>query len=117
MSSFFYAKIIKKLDKEGKNLWDLAESLVWNSRKKLIGIFKEYLPNHRDLIPVLEAITSCRGWIKSTRESIEVRLESLDIPRFKAAQIQLCRALNEKNIRLNNRKRLLYDVRPKPEEV
>jgi transposase len=107
----------KVLETEGKNLWDLAQSLVWNSRKKLIGIFKEFLPNPRDVIPVLEAITSCRGWVKSTREAIQVRLEPLDTPRYQAAQIQLCRALNEKQIRLNNGKLLLYDVGPEPKSV
>ncbi len=100
----------KELDTEGKNLWDLSQSLVWNSRKKLIEILRQFLPNSRDLIPVLEAITKCRGWIRSTRESVEVRLEPLETPRFRAAQIQLCRALNEKQIRLQNGKRLLYDV-------
>ena len=107
----------KVLETEGKNLWDLAETLVWNSRKKLIGMFKEFLPNPRDVIPVLEAITSCRGWVKSSREAIEVRLEPLDTPRYQAAQIQLCRALNEKQIRLNNGKLLLYDVGPEPKSV
>jgi hypothetical protein len=29
----------KELDTEGKNLWDLAETLVWNSRKKLVDCF------------------------------------------------------------------------------
>lgn len=107
----------KELDTEGKNLWDLAETLVWNSRKKLIHMFKEFLPNTRDLIPVLEAITNCRGWVRSTREAIEIRLEPLERPGFRAAQIQLCRALNEKNIRLKNGKRLLYDVGLDPESV
>lgn len=107
----------KVLETEGKNLWDLAETLVWNSRKKLIGIFKEFLPNPRDLIPVLEAITSCRGWVKSTREAIHVRLEPLETQRYQAAQIQLCRTLNEKQIRLNNGKLLLYDVGPEPKSV
>jgi hypothetical protein len=104
----------KELDTEGKNLWDMAETLVWNSRKKLIGMFEEFLPNPRDMIPVLEAITGSRGWVRSTKEAVEVRLEPLDIPRFKAAQIQLCRALNEKQIRLQNGKRLLYDVGADP---
>ena len=112
-----HGKTFKELDTEGKNLWDLAESLVWNSRKKLIQILKEYLPNQRDLIPVLEAVTKSRGWIKSTKEVIEVRLEPLETGRFKAAQIQLCRALNEKEIRLSNGKRLLYDVGQEPENV
>ena len=104
----------KVLDTEGKNLWNLAESLFWNSRKKLVQIFKQFLPNERDLRPVLEAITRSRGWIKSTREAIEIRLEPLETPMYKAAQIQLCRYLNEKEIRLQNGKRLLYDVGTDP---
>jgi hypothetical protein len=104
----------KVLSTEGKNFWNLAGSLFWNSRKKLVQIFKEFLPNERDLRPVLEAITESRGWIKSTREVIEIRLEPLETPMYKAAQIQLCRYLNEKGIRLQNGKRLLYDVGPDP---
>lgn len=110
-------KTFKKVSTEGKNLWDVAEALVWNSRKKIMEIFKEYLPNQRDLIPVLEAITNCHGWIRSTPEVMEIRLEPLDTPRFKAAQIQLCRKLNEMNIRLNNGKLLLYDVGHEPDNV
>ena len=104
----------KVLDIEGKNLWDLAQALAWNSRTLLSDMFSNYLPNPRDLLPVLDAITYCRGWVRSTREVVEVRLEPLDIPRFRAAQIQLCRALNEKEIRLRNGKRLLYDVGSAP---
>jgi hypothetical protein len=110
-------KTFRKLSDEGKNLWDLAETLVWNARKKLTEILKEFLPDPRDLLPVLEAITTCRGWIRSTPEAVEVRLEPLETPRFHAAQIQLCKQLNEKLIRLHNGKRLLYDVGPKPRSV
>ena len=80
-------------------------------------MFSNYLPNPRDLLPVLDAITYCHGWVRSTREVIEIRLEPLDTPGFRAAQIQLCRALNEKEIRLRNGKRLLYDVGPTPKNV
>jgi len=107
-------KKFKELNTEGKNLWDLAESLVWNSRKKLIEMLSAFLPDIRDQIPVLEAITKCRGWVRSSSEAIEIRLEPLETPRFKAAQIQLCRTLNEKKIRLLNGKLLLYDVGNKP---
>ena len=104
----------KVLSTEGKNLWNLTEAFVWNSRKKLVQLFRNYLPNERDLIPVLDAITKSRGWIRSTKEVIEIRLEPLDTKRFEAAQIQLCRHFNEKEIRLANGKRLLYDVGPDP---
>lgn len=110
-------KSFRKLSDEGKNLWDLAETLVWNTRKKLAGILQEFLPDPRDRLPVLDAITACRGWIRSSPEAIEVRLEPLETPRFHAAQVQLCKQLNEKVIRLRNGKRLLYDVGPKPRSV
>jgi hypothetical protein len=106
--------IFKVLSTEGKNLWNLTEALVWNSRKKLVQLFRNYLPNERDLIPVLDAITKSRGWIRSTKAVIEIRLEPLETKRFEAAQIQLCRYFNEKEIRLANGKRLLYDVGPDP---
>jgi Homeodomain-like domain len=110
-------KLFKELDTEGKNLWDLTQSLVWNVQKKLIALFKEYLPDNRDLFPVLDAMAKGRGWVRSTSETIEVRFEPLDTPRFKAAQIQLCRALNEKQIRLSNGKLLLYDVAEAPDKM
>ena len=105
------------LSVEGKNLWNVAQTLVWNSRKQLLDILSMYLPNIRDQIPVLEAMTQGRGWVRSTLEVIEVRLEPLETPRFQAAQIQLCRALNDMEIRLSNGKRLLYDVGSEPESV
>lgn len=107
----------KVLSTEGKNLWNLTEALVWNSRKKLVQLFRNYLPNERDLIPVLDAITKSRGWIRSTKEVIEIRLEPLETKRFEAAQIQLCRYFNEKEIRLANGKRLLYDVGSDPTKI
>lgn len=109
-------KHFKVIETEGKNYWNLAEALFWNSRKKLIEIFRGFLPNERDLLPVLDAITQSRGWIKSTKEAMVIRLEPLETPRFNAAQIQLCRYLNEQEIRLENGKRLLYDVGPDPRE-
>jgi len=87
----------KVLSTEGKNLWNLTEALVWNSRKKLV--------------------TKSRGWIRSTKEVIEIRLEPLETKRFEAAQIQLCRYFNENEIRLANGKRLLYDVGPDPTKI
>ena len=107
----------KEIGTEGKNLWDLAQSLVWNSRKKLIELFANFLPNPRDLIPVLEAITRCRGWIKTTPEAVLIRLEPLEVPRFQAAQIQLCQVLNQMGARLSNGKLLLYEVGERPNKM
>jgi hypothetical protein len=104
----------REIEIEGKNYWDLAQGLAWNSRKKLITIFGEFLPNQRDLIPVLDAVTRSRGWIRSTASEVEIVLEPLEIPRFQVAQNQLCQKLNEMGIKLHNGKRLLYAVGHKP---
>lgn len=100
----------KVIETEGKNLWDLAGTIFWNSRKKLVGIFKEYLPNERDLLPVLEAITKCKGKVKSTKNSLIIKLEPLERSRFRHAQEQLCRHLNQMNVKLHNDKTLMFDV-------
>jgi hypothetical protein len=83
---------------------------VWNSRKKLVKESSQFLNDKRDQLPVLEAITKCRGWVKSTSQAIIVKLEPLDTPRSRIARIQLCRAMSEKNIRLNNGKKIIYCV-------
>ncbi len=49
--------------------------------------------------------------------AVEWLADKLLAPRFHAAQVQLCKHLNEKVIRLHNGKRLLYDVGPKPRSV
>jgi len=97
----------KALDTEGRNLWNLAQAIVWNSRKKLLAEFEQILPNPRDLIPVLEAITTGRGWIKSTEREVIIRLEPLEIPRFRATQERLCQVLTDKQARLGNCNKIL----------
>ncbi|GAH73828.1 unnamed protein product [marine sediment metagenome] len=88
-----------------------------NSRKNLARQLFNYLPDQRDLLPVLDATTNSKGWIKSTRELLIVRLEPLETPRFKDAQIQLCRHLNNQKIYLPNGKLLQYDVGDNPYDV
>lgn len=100
----------KVIETEGKNLWNLAESIFWNSRKHLVTIFREYLPNERDLLSVLEAITKGKGKVKSTKDSLIVKLEPLERPQFRHAQEQLCRRLNQMNVKLHNSKTLMFDV-------
>jgi len=103
-------KSYKLIDTEGKNIWDMCETIFWNSRKILIKYIAEYIPNERDTIPVLEAITNCMGYVKSTEVSIVVILEPLETPRFRHAQEQLCRKLNELEARYSNGKLILFDV-------
>ena len=110
-------KKFKVIDNESKNWWNISEMVFWNTRRKLARTLYTYLPDNRDLLPVLDAITSSRGWIKSTKEIIIVRLEPLEIPRFRDAQVQLCRHLNNEGIKLPNGKLLQYDVGVDPYSV
>lgn len=103
-------KKYKVIETEGKRIWDFTEVVFWNTRKKLIAALKEYLPDERDLIPVLEAITKCSGIVKSTKNSIIVKLEPLERPKFRQAQIQFCRKLNEMGAKLDNGKKIFFDV-------
>lgn len=107
----------KAIDNEAKNWWNISEMVFWNTRRKLARLLYTYLPDNRDLLPVLDTITSSRGWIKSTRDTLIVRLEPLEVPRFKDAQIQLCRHLNNQKIKLPNGKLLQYDVGNDPYRV
>jgi transposase len=109
--------LYKTIDTEAKNWWNIAEMLFWNSRKKLSRLLFQYLPNNRDLLPVLDAITHAKGWMKSTKTMIIVRLEPLEIKRYRDAQIQLCRYLNTMKIKLPNGKLLQYDVGHNPYSV
>ncbi len=111
------ASTFKTIDNEAKKWWNISEMIFWNSRKKLSKLLFTYLPDNRDLLPILDAITSSRGWIKNTKNILTVRLEPMEIPRFKDAQIQLCRYLNNQKIKLPNGKLLQYDVANNPFSV
>ncbi len=93
----------KKIEHEGINIWTLCETLFWNSRKELILRFKQFIPDFRDTIPVLEALIKAPGKIKNTQKCILVRIEVHTTPRYKSAQIQLLRYMNNLNIKINGK--------------
>jgi len=109
-SSIEGKKQFKVIETEAKNLWDISEALMWNSRKYLSKLLEEYLPNERNLLPVLDAITSSKGKVKITKDTVIVVLEALERKQFYQAQLQLCRKLNEMKVRFSNQKILFFDV-------
>lgn len=109
-SSIEGKRLFKVIDTEAKNLWDISETIMWNSRKYLSKLLEEYLPNERDLLPVLDAITSSKGKVKMTKDAVIVVLEALERKQFYQAQLQLCRKLNQMNIKFSNQKILFLDV-------
>ncbi|MGH7597632.1 MAG: putative transposase [bacterium] len=107
----------KVIDREGKNLFDLVQAMVWNARRTLTDMLRKHYHDERDVVNLLDHISRSHGWIKSTPDAVHVRLEPLDRPRFRAAQKELCASLNSLQSRLPNGKILKFSVGTAPTSV
>ena len=90
-------KSFKKIDNEGKNLFDFVTASVWNARKEMTDWLLNHYPNEDEYVDLFYAITQCHGWIKSEADRVVVRLEPLQQPSRRKAQEQLCKKLNALN--------------------
>jgi len=97
------AKAYKKVAKEGFNLWSTIEAVFWNTRKTLHNKIYEFLPDDRHALPMLESLISAPGKIRTTKDTITIQLDLQETPRFRTAQIQLMRYMNNMSIRLNGK--------------
>ena len=104
----------KVIDREGKNLFDLVQAMVWNARRTLTDMLRKLYHDERDVVNLLDHISRCHGWIKTTADAVHVRLEALDLPRYRAAQKEFCDSLNHLQARLPNGKLLQFSVGRKP---
>ena len=83
----------KRIDNEGKNLFDFVTTSVWNARKQMVDWLRPHYNRENEIVDLFYAITECQGWIRSTGTEVIVRLEPLQQPKRRAAQTQLCRKL------------------------
>ena len=83
----------KRIDTEGKNLFDFVTSSVWNARKQMIDWLMPAFNNDNEVVDLFYAIANCHGWVKTTDKQVIVRLEPLEQPSRRTAQVQLCRKL------------------------
>ena len=104
----------KRIDNEGKKLFDLATSCVWNSRKEMTDWLRPYWKQENEVVDLFYAITKCHGWVKSTTNEVRVRLEPLEQPSRRSAQEQLCRKLTYLAARLPNGKQMVIEVGESP---
>jgi transposase len=104
----------KVIDCEAKNLFDLVQAMVWNARRTLIDMLRQHYHDERDLVNLLDHISRCHGWIKTTSEAVHVRLEPMDLPRYRAAQEELCKVLTNLAARLPNGKAFIFSVGNEP---
>lgn len=107
-------KSIKRVDDEGKYLFDFVTASVWNARKQMVDWLRPHFDEENELVDLFYAITICHGWIKSTKTVVTVRLEPLQQPRRRLAQEQLCRKLTNLGARTPTGKWLVVEVAEEP---
>ncbi|MCP4369608.1 MAG: hypothetical protein GY797_16080, partial [Deltaproteobacteria bacterium] len=86
-------KSIKKIDNEGKNLFDFVTASVWNARKMMVNSLRSFYSQDYEVVDLFYAIADCHGWIKSTKTEVIFRLEPLQQHSRRMAQEELCRKL------------------------
>ena len=114
VSSLENYESIKRVDDEGKYLFDFVTSSVWNARKQMVDWLRPHFDEENELVDLFYAITNCQGWIKSTKTDVTVRLEPLQQPRRRLAQEQLCRRLTNLGARTPTGKWLVVEVGEEP---
>ena len=104
----------KKIDNEGKNLFDFVTASLWNARKEMTDWLLCHYPHENEYVDLFYAITNCHGWIKSEADRVVVRLEPLQQPIRRKAQEQFCKRLNALSAYLPIGKILQIEVGPSP---
>lgn len=104
----------KKIETEGKNLFDIAQMLAFNGKKELADMLRNHYSDDRDRLKILDAITRTKGWVKVTKKEVIVRLEPLERPLYRSAQIGLCCELNHLKPHFANGKCLIFEVGESP---
>ncbi|MCP4756157.1 MAG: hypothetical protein GY866_35290 [Proteobacteria bacterium] len=108
-------KSFKRIDNEGKNLFDFVTSSVWNARKWMVNQLLPYFEDRDEVVDLFYAITECHGWIKVTNECIYFRLEPLAQPKRRAAQEVFCRSITNLGAFAPNGKRMTIEVGERPQ--
>ena len=103
-----------KIDDEGKYLFDFVTVSVWNARKAMVDWLSEFYSNRNEIVDLFYTISQCHGWVKSEKEVVYIRLESLGRCQRGAAQEQFCRKLNSYGVRLPNGKRIMVEIGESP---
>ena len=107
-------KSIKKIDNEGKNLFDFVTASVWNARKMMVNSLRSFYSQDYEVVDLFYAIADCHGWIKSTKTEVIVRLEPLQQHSRRMAQEELCRKLTNMGTQMPNGKWIKIEVGESP---
>lgn len=91
---------MSRCDLEKKKLYDLMQFMAYHSRERLIELFQDCYDDHRDINKVLQMITRRPGLLKLAGQTLMVMLEWIESGKYRQAAKQLCRKLNQLNIRM-----------------
>jgi hypothetical protein len=100
----------KKLDNEGKRLFDFVTTSVWNVRKYLVESLRIFFDEENNLVDLFYAITNCHGWIKVCEHEVRVMLEPIQQLKRRIAQEQLCKKLTGLGAQTPNGKWLILEI-------
>ena len=104
----------KKIDNEGKKLFDFVTASVWNARKAMTDWLLTFYPNKEEYVDLFYAITRCHGWIRTEEKKVIVRLEPLPQPGRRKAQEELCNKLSSLAVRVPSNKFLQLEIGTSP---
>ena len=97
---------MSRCDLEKKKLYDLMQFMAYNSRERLVEIFRDCYSDSRDVKPVLDMITRRAGHIKMFGQTLIVVLDWIENKKHREAAIRFCRLLNQKSITMAGRLKL-----------
>ena len=80
----------------------------------MVDWLRPYYNRENEIVDLFYAIAECQGWIRSTETEVIVRLEPLQQPKRRAAQMQLCRKLTSIGAQTPTGKWLTLEVGSSP---
>jgi len=96
-------KPMSRCDLEKKKIYDLMQFMAYNSRERLVSLFRECYTDHRDVKPVLDMITRRAGYVKLVGKTLIVVLDRIKNTKHREAAMRFCRLLNQIGVKMAGR--------------
>jgi len=96
-------RAMSRCDLEKKRLYDLMQFMAYNSRERLVELFRTCYDDSRDIKPVLDMITGKGGYVRLFGETLIVVLDWIENKKHRDAAVRFFRVLNEKCIKMVGR--------------
>lgn len=103
MVEILKGKPMNRCDLEKKKLYDLMQFMAYNSRERLVELFRGCYDDSRDVKQVLDMITGRAGYIKLVGQTLVVVLDWIQNKKHREAAVRFCRLLNQKEVQLIGR--------------